>query len=48
MTDRTPIVSLRGIGVRYDGAEALRDADLDIYADDFLGVIGPNLSLIHI
>ncbi len=42
MTDRTPIVSLRGIGVRYDGAEALRDADLDIYADDFLGVIGPN------
>ena len=25
MTDRTPIVSLRGIGVRYDGAEALRD-----------------------
>lgn len=42
MTDRTPIVSLRSIGVRYDGAEALRDADLDIYADDFLGVIGPN------
>ncbi len=42
MNDRTPIVSLRSIGVRYDGAEALRDADLDIYADDFLGVIGPN------
>lgn len=37
-----PIVSLRGVSVDYDGNEALQKADLDIYADDFIGVIGPN------
>lgn len=38
----TPLVSLRNVSVRYDGCEALQNADLDIYPDDFLGVIGPN------
>lgn len=38
----TPLVSLRGVSVDYDGYEALHDADLDIFPDDFLGVIGPN------
>lgn len=36
------LVSLHHVSVRYDGVPALCDADLDIYADDFTGVIGPN------
>lgn len=36
------LVSLRNVGVSYDGCEALTDATLDIAHDDFLGVIGPN------
>ena len=41
MHDRT-LISLRGVGVSYDGHVALEGVDLDIYADDFIGVIGPN------
>ena len=37
-----PIVSLRNITVRYDSTTALEGASLDIYQDDFLGIIGPN------
>lgn len=37
-----PLISLRGVSVDYDGYAALQDANLDIFADDFLGVIGPN------
>lgn len=37
-----PLVSLRSVSVDYDGYEALQDADLEIYAHDFLGIIGPN------
>ena len=37
-----PIVSLRNITVRYDSTTALEGASLDIYPNDFLGVIGPN------
>lgn len=36
------IVSLRGVGVAYDGCVALEGVDLDIYDDDFIGIIGPN------
>lgn len=36
------LIKIRGLGVRYDGLEVLHDVDLDIYADDFLGIIGPN------
>lgn len=36
------LVELHDVGVAYDGYEALRHADLEIAADDFLGVIGPN------
>ena len=39
---RTPLVSLRHVSVSYDGHEALQGVDLDIYSDDFLGIIGPN------
>ena len=37
-----PIVSLKNITVKYDSVTALEDASLDIYHDDFLGIIGPN------
>ena len=37
-----PIVSLKNITVEYDSTTALEGASLDIYPDDFLGVIGPN------
>ena len=36
------LVTLRNVGVAYDGCEALRNVDLEITDDDFLGVIGPN------
>ena len=36
------IVSLRGVGVKYDNYVALEDVSLDIFSDDFLGIIGPN------
>lgn len=37
-----PLVTLRRVGVSYGDTEALHDVDLDIYPDDFLGIIGPN------
>lgn len=36
------LIKIRDIGVRYDGVQALEHANLEIYADDFIGVIGPN------
>jgi len=36
------LITLRNVGVAYDGYEALRHVDLEIADDDFLGVIGPN------
>ena len=39
---KQPLVSLRGVSVRYDGKYALERVDLDIFPDDFLGIIGPN------
>ena len=36
------IVSLKKITVKYDTTIALEGASLDIYLNDFLGVIGPN------
>ena len=42
------LVTMRDVSVAYDGYEAIQHVDLEIGDDDFLGVIGPNLSLIHI
>lgn len=42
MADKETIISLRNVSVSYDGNHALEGANLDIYADDFLGIIGPN------
>ena len=39
---RKKIISLRDVSVRYDGDAAIEDVSLDIFEDDFLGVIGPN------
>ncbi len=36
------LVTLHNVGVSYDGYRALEKVDLEIYDDDFLGVIGPN------
>ena len=44
--DRTPIVSLRGIGRTYDMGRvmvpALRDVDLDVSRGEFLAIVGPS------
>ena len=40
--DAKPIVSLKNVTVNYDDTTALEHASLDIYPDDFLGIIGPN------
>ena len=37
-----PIVSLKDVTVHYDETAALEGVSLDIYPDDFLGIIGPN------
>ena len=37
-----PIISLKNVAVHYDETTALEDVSLDIYPDDFLGIIGPN------
>ena len=36
------LVRMHDVSVAYDGYEALEKVDLEIGADDFLGVIGPN------
>ncbi len=36
------IVKIEGLSVSYEGTEALCDVNLSLYADDFVGIIGPN------
>lgn len=36
------LVEISGLSVRHGNLTALEDVNLDIYADDFIGVIGPN------
>ncbi len=38
----TPLISLKNINAGYDGSSVLEDVNLDIYPNDFIGVIGPN------
>ena len=42
MSSRESLITIRDLGVRYDSVVALEHVNLDIYSDDFLGVIGPN------
>lgn len=39
---KKPLISIRDLGVCYDSVTALEHVSLDIYADDFIGIIGPN------
>lgn len=38
----TSIITLRNVGVNYEQSVALEDVNLDIFEDDFIGIIGPN------
>lgn len=42
MEQRKVIVSLHDVGVSYEGFAALEGVTLDIYDNDFVGIIGPN------
>lgn len=42
MLGHSPIIKLRNVSVRYEHEVALEGVNLDIYADDFVGIIGPN------
>lgn len=36
------LISLHDVSVSYDGKEAIAGVNLDVFADDYLGIIGPN------
>lgn len=38
----TPIITLRNVSVNYEQSIALEDVNLEIFEDDFIGIIGPN------
>jgi zinc transport system ATP-binding protein len=42
MPQRDLVVSLKGVSAAYDNKTVLHDVDLNIYRNDFLGIIGPN------
>lgn len=42
MSNRTTIIKISDLSVTYEGVKALEGVNLEIYDDDFLGVIGPN------
>lgn len=42
MSSHKAIIKLHDVGVSYDGVVALEHVNLDIYANDFVGIIGPN------
>ncbi|MFO8000342.1 MAG: metal ABC transporter ATP-binding protein [Marinilabilia sp.] len=37
-----PLVSIKNVSAGYNGEPVLKDVNLDIYPNDFIGVIGPN------
>ncbi|SHF64525.1 zinc transport system ATP-binding protein [Bacteroides faecichinchillae] len=38
----TPIIEIKNLSAGYDGRTVLHDVNLNIYEQDFLGIIGPN------
>ena len=42
MSSTTPLMTVRGLGRRFGGLQAVADLDLDVHAGEVLGVIGPN------
>ena len=37
-----PIIQIEHVSAEYDGKQVLKDINLTIYQDDYLGIIGPN------
>lgn len=44
MTERTPILSLRGVNTHYGAAHILKDVDVDVYAGEMVCLLGGNAS----
>ena len=44
MTDRTPILSLRGVNTHYGAVHILKDVDIDIYPGEMVSLLGGNAS----
>ena len=42
MSNSERYIAIRNLKVRYDSVTALEHVNLDIYANDFIGIIGPN------
>ena len=42
------LIEIDKITAAYGNKVVLKDVSLTVWKDDFLGIIGPNLSLIHI
>ncbi len=40
--DRVPVLSTRGIGIRFGGLQALQDVDMEVNEYEIVGFIGPN------
>ena len=36
------LIEINNLSVKYNGTSALKDVNLEIFSDDFIGVIGPN------
>lgn len=37
-----PIIQIEHVSAEYDGKQVLKDINLTVYQDDYLGIIGPN------
>ncbi len=44
MTDRTPVLSFRGVNTHYGAVHILKDVDIDIYAGELVSLLGGNAS----
>lgn len=42
MSSHERYIAIRNLKARYDNVTAIEHVNLDIYADDFIGIIGPN------
>lgn len=42
MQSKEQVIRLRDVGVRYENVIALEHVNIDIFNDDFIGIIGPN------
>jgi branched-chain amino acid transport system ATP-binding protein len=44
MTDRTPVLSLKGVNTHYGAAHILKDVDIDVYKGEMVCLLGGNAS----